>query len=143
MLDAKVRKVVTYHPWDCPCDRKEGRIMELSGIDLIVPLGAQQHAQDDMQIALGRQFREKVIRDIFSSSEKIQGRAGGWCYQRQAGSMKALQRVVWSLIFLVFGVYLANAEEQENQVHWGDRKRCLSNSPSRRPMEEDALAGDL
>ena len=25
----------------------------------------------------------------------------------------------------------------------GDRKRGLSNSPSRRPMEEDALAGDL
>ena len=32
-----------------------------------------------------------------------------WCYQRQAGLMKARQRVVWSLIFLVFGVHLANA----------------------------------
>ena len=38
-----------------------------------------------------------------------------WCYQRQARSMKALQRVVWSLIFLAFWVHLANAEEQENQ----------------------------
>ena len=33
--------------------------------------------------------------------------------------MKALQRVVWSLIFLVLRVHVANAEEQENQVHWG------------------------
>ena len=41
-----------------------------------------------------------------------------WCYQRQAGSVKALQQVVWNLIFLVFGVHLANAEEQENKVHW-------------------------
>ena len=30
--------------------------------------------------------------------------------------MKALQRVVWSLIFLVFGVHMVNAEEQVNQV---------------------------
>ena len=52
--------------------------MELNGIDLIVPLGTQQHAQDDIQIALGRQFREKVIRNIFvHPPEEIQGRAGG------------------------------------------------------------------
>ena len=38
------------------------------------------------------------------------------CYQRKAGSMKALQRVVWSLIFLVFGVHMVNAEEQGIQV---------------------------
>ena len=30
--------------------------------------------------------------------------------------MKALQRVVWSLIFLVFGVHMVNAEEQGIQV---------------------------
>ena len=39
-----------------------------------------------------------------------------WCFQRKAGSMKALQRVVWSLIFLVFGVRMVNAEEQGAQV---------------------------
>ena len=30
--------------------------------------------------------------------------------------MKALQRVVWSLIFLVFGVHMVNVEEQGNQA---------------------------
>ena len=36
--------------------------------------------------------------------------------------MKALQRVVWSLIFLMFGVHLVNAEEQGNQVQQGIEK---------------------
>ena len=40
-------------------------------------------------------------------------------------------------------VHLANAEEQENQVHWGIAREVYQNSPSRRPMEEGALAGDL
>ena len=31
--------------------------------------------------------------------------------------MKALQRVVWGLIFLVFGVYLVKAEVQEDQAN--------------------------
>ena len=39
-----------------------------------------------------------------------------WLCQRQAGSMKALQRVVWSSIFLVFGVLMVSAEEQGVQV---------------------------
>ena len=39
-----------------------------------------------------------------------------WRCQRQAGAMKALQRVVWSLIFLGFGAHLVNAEEQGSQV---------------------------
>ena len=39
-----------------------------------------------------------------------------WCYQRQAGSVKASQRVVWSLIFIVFGVRLVKVEEQEIQA---------------------------
>ena len=33
--------------------------------------------------------------------------------------MKTLQRVVWSLIFIVFGVYLVKAEVQEDQAHKG------------------------
>ena len=36
-----------------------------------------------------------------------------WFYQRQAGSMKALQRVFLSLIFLVLGVRMAKAEEAQ------------------------------
>ena len=50
--------------------------------------------------------------------------------------MKALQRVVWSLIFLV---HIAEAEEPEISAQKKERKRPLSNSPSRPSMEEDAL----
>ena len=39
-----------------------------------------------------------------------------WRCLRQASSMKTLQRVVRSLIFLVFGVHEAKAEEQEIQA---------------------------
>ena len=41
------------------------------------------------------------------------------CYQRQAGSIKMHQRVVWSLIFIVFGVYLVKAEVEEDQAKHG------------------------
>ena len=58
--------------------------------------------------------------------------------------MKALQGVVWSLIFLMFGVHLVNAEEQgRSGTAKDERKRQLSNSPRRLPMEEDASLGDL
>ena len=39
-----------------------------------------------------------------------------WRCRGQAGVMKALQRVVWSLIFFGFGVHLVKAEEQGSQV---------------------------
>ena len=51
-----------------------------------------------------------------SKNEQEQGKASSWRCQRQAGAMKALQRVVWSLIFLGFGVHLVNVEEQGIQV---------------------------
>ena len=61
------------------------------------------------------EMKEGTVKMNKSKAEQI----SSWCSQRQAGSMKALQRVVWSLIFLVFGVHIVNAEEQENQVHRG------------------------
>ena len=39
-----------------------------------------------------------------------------WCYQRQAGPIKVHRRVVWSLIFLVYGVYLIKAEVREDHA---------------------------
>ena len=68
-----------------------------------------------------------------------------WCYQRQrqAFSMKALQRVVWSLIFLVFGVHMGNAEEQGIQVQERIEKDLCPTLPSRLPMEEDALLEEM
>ena len=57
--------------------------------------------------------------------------------------MKALQRVVWSLIFLGFGVHLVKAEEQVQQRM--SEKDLYQILPSRRPMdgEEDVALGDL
>ena len=42
--------------------------------------------------------------------------ANCWRCPRQAGSIKVHQRVVWSLIFLVYGVCLVRAEVQEEQA---------------------------
>ena len=39
-----------------------------------------------------------------------------WRYRCQDGLIKALQRVLWSLIFLGFGVHMVNTEEQGIQV---------------------------
>ena len=66
-----------------------------------------------------------------------------WHCPRQAGSFKAHRRVVWSLIFLLFGVYQAKAEVQVDQAQ-GDRKRGQSRSPGRQSMDEgvdDDLGG--
>ena len=49
---------------------------------------------------------------------------------------------VWSLIFLVFGVHMGNAEEQGIQVQQRIEKD-LCQILSRLPMEEGALLGDL
>ena len=61
------------------------------------------------------QGREEGIRNSENEQDKVKP-VSSWCYQRQAGSMKALQRVAWSLIFLVFGVHMVNAEEQGSQA---------------------------
>ena len=55
---------------------------------------------------------EGMVKMNKSKAESV----SSWCYQRQAGSMKAHQREVWRLIFIVFGVYLVNAEVQEGQA---------------------------
>ena len=64
-----------------------------------------------------------------------------WRCQHQAAAMKALHWVIWSLIFLVFGVQLVCGGGGKSGTA-GYRKRSLSNSPSRLPMEEDASLGD-
>ena len=42
-------KVATFHSWECPWDCQEDSSVERIGIDLIVPLGPQRHAQDDVK----------------------------------------------------------------------------------------------
>ena len=67
-----------------------------------------------------------------------------WCYQRQAGSMKALQRAVWSLIFLVWACTRRMRRSREESGTAKDRRRSRSYTPrSRSPMEEDASLGEL
>ena len=47
-----------------------------------------------------KEEEEGIVRTNKSKAKPV----SSWRCQRQAGAMKALQRVVWSLIFLVFGV---------------------------------------
>ena len=60
----------------------------------------------------GKRKEEGMVRTNKNKGKPV----SSWRCQRQAGSIKALQRVVLSLIFLVFGVHMAKAEEQEVQV---------------------------
>ena len=80
-----------------------------------------------------RRRKKETVKMKKSKAEPV----SSWCYQRQAGSMKALQRVVWSVIFGECG------GAGKVQVQQRIEKITLSNSPSRLPMEDDALAGDL
>ena len=56
--------------------------------------------------------REEGRRDSEMNKSKAEP-VSSWCYPRQAGSVKMHQRVVWSLIFLVYGGFLVKAEVQE------------------------------
>ena len=56
--------------------------------------------------------QEEAVKTTKSKTRPV----SNWRCQRQAGAMKALQRIVWSLIFLGFGVRLVKAEEQGSQV---------------------------
>ena len=63
-----------------------------------------------------------------------------WCYLCQAGFMKALQRVLWSLIFRGFGVHMVNVEKQGNSVAADERKDFypIHRVENDLPMEEGA-----
>ena len=60
----------------------------------------------------GKKEEEGTVKANKSKTKPI----SNWRCQRQAGAMKALQRALWSLIFLGFGLHLVNAEEQGCQV---------------------------
>ena len=94
----------------------------------------------------GRCQEEKRTEEAVKTNKSKTRPVSNWRCRGQAGLMKALQRVVWSLIFLGFGVYSVKAEEQGSLVKQRmSEKDLLSNSLSRRPMdeEEDVAAGDL
>ena len=63
----------------------------------------------------GRCQEEKKKEAVKTNKSKTRPVSNGRC-RVQAGVLKALQRVIWSLIFLGFGVHLAKAEEQGSQV---------------------------
>ena len=69
--------------------------------------------------AVQKQVPGRDERRRHSEEEQEQGRASQVALPRQAGSFKVHRRVVWSLMFLLFGVYLAKAEVQEDQAHKG------------------------
>ena len=60
----------------------------------------------------GKKEEEGIVKTNKSKTKPV----SSWRCQRQVGAMKALQRVVWSLIFRGFGVHLVNAEEQGSQA---------------------------
>ena len=55
---------------------------------------------------------ERIVRTNKSKTKPV----SSWRCLHQAGAMKALQRVAWSLIFLGFRVHLVKAEELGSQV---------------------------
>ena len=55
---------------------------------------------------------EETVKMNKSKAEPV----SSWCHSCQAGSIKLHQRSVWSLIFLVYGVYPAKAEVQEDHA---------------------------
>ena len=55
---------------------------------------------------------EETVKMNKSKAEPV----SSWCHSCQAGSIKLHQRTVWSLIFLVYGVYLVKVQVQEDQA---------------------------
>ena len=82
----------------------------------------------------GRCQEEKKDEGIVKMNKSKGEPVSIWGCQRQAGSIKVHWRVIWSFIFLVFGVHSVKAEVQEDQ---GDRKRGPSRSPRRPSMDEE------
>ena len=102
-------------------------------------LGANQ-MEERVQFRGGCQEEKKEEATVKMNKSKAEP-VSSWCYQRQAGSMKALQRAVWSLI--VFGVCMAWREPEIQAQKMNEKDLYPTNSQSRRPKEEDAFLGDL
>ena len=64
----------------------------------------------------GRCQEEKKEEEVVETNKSRIRPVSDWRCRGQAGAMKALQRLVWSLIFLLFGMHLVKAEEQASQV---------------------------
>ena len=61
-------------------------------------------------------------KEIVNMNENKVETVSKWHCPCQAGSFKVHRRVVWSLIFCLFGVYLAKAEVQVEQAR-GSQER--------------------
>ena len=118
-------------------------------VEQIVALGARSGAKFSSRSSrpislMCRHRRKKEEEGIVKPNKSKTKPVRSWRRQRQVGAMKALQRAVWSLIFLGFGVHLAKVEEQGRQVQQRVSEKDLYETlPSRRPMEDDASLGVL
>ena len=65
------------------------------------------------RICQGEKKEGELVKTNKSKAEPV----SSWCYLGQAGSTKVHQRVVWSLIFIVFGTCLVKAKVQEYQAN--------------------------
>ena len=102
----------------------------------LIALGANgietfvQRLQSGNERHKGRCQEEKKKEEAVKTNKSKTRPVSNWRCRGQAGVMKTLQRVVWSLIFLGFGVHLVKAEEQGSQVKQRMcEKDLLSNSP--------------
>ena len=84
-------------PWPMLCSKGSKKVEQL-----------RSRCQEEMK-------EEGIVKMNKSKAEPV----SNWRCPRQAGSIKMHQRVVWSLIFLVYGVCLVKAEVQEEQASKG------------------------
>ena len=68
------------------------------------------------ELPRGRCQEEKKEEGTVKTNKSREKLVSSWCHQRQAASMKALHRAVWSFIFVVHGVHMGKTEEQGVQV---------------------------
>ena len=99
------RLIVAWKRWWSRFSRWEQIKRGLSSMRRIETPSAQMPGKEDGETVKMNKSKEEPV--------------SSWCYQRQAGSIKVHRRVVWSLIFIVFRVYLVKAEVQEDQAHKG------------------------
>ena len=89
-------------------------------------------SRDSRPRFLPRRCQEKEEEEGRVKTNKNKGKpVSSWRCQREAGSMKALQRVVWSLIFILFGVHMVKAVEQEVQVQKRSRRQSMEQDDSK------------
>ena len=84
----------------------------------------------------GREREEKIVKRNQNKVEPV----SKWHCPRQASSFKVHRRVVWSFIFLLFGVYQAKAEVQVDQTHKEIAREAYQDLQDGNPWMKERMA---